>query len=111
MTSLVQSEGDEMPGRRTEQVRAGRRNTHEEEATAPHPFRPRPRTRAAEFVAHGGAGLKGEIKSDPRYFSVPLWGLGLNGAPRSLHIHKGIAICLVASAILWAGGLLAIRAL
>jgi len=52
-----------------------------------------------------------DTKTDVRYFSIPLSPpLGGRGRPWSIEVHKGIAICLVASVALWAGIIAVIRA-
>jgi hypothetical protein len=69
------------------------------------------RPRKAEFVAHRRPRPTTDIETDERYFSIPLSPpLGHRGRQWSIEVHKGVAICLVTSAALWAGIIAAIRA-
>jgi hypothetical protein len=53
-----------------------------------------------------------DIETDERYFSIPLSPpLEHRGRQWSIKVHKGLAICLVTSAALWTGIIVAIRAL
>jgi hypothetical protein len=55
--------------------------------------------------------LTPDIETDVRYFPIPLSPpLGHRGRPWSIGVHKGIAICLVASVVLWAGIIAVVRA-
>jgi hypothetical protein len=52
-----------------------------------------------------------DIETGERYFSIPLSPpLGHRVRQWSIEVHKGVAICLVTSAALWAGIIAVIRA-
>jgi hypothetical protein len=83
---------------RNSDEKAGRRRTR------------RYRTHSAEFVTFNGAQLKPERETDAQYLSIPISPILGKGIRWSIEIHKGLAICLVASAVLWTGIIAVIKA-
>ena len=94
-----------MQERRTQQIpscypRADKKTVHRPAAADTHPGK-------VGFGTHRRPRPASDIEPDERYFWIPL---SLRGRHRSVEVHKGIAIGLPTSAVLWAGIIVAIRA-
>jgi len=95
-----------MQERRTRQIpscypRANKKTVHRHAAAA------EMRPGKVGFGTHRRFRPAPDIEPDEPYFSIPL---SLRGRHWSVEVHKGIAICLVASVVLWAGIIAVVRA-
>jgi hypothetical protein len=81
--------------------KAGRRRTRRYRTHSP----------TAVSVTSGRARSSAESDTDAQYLSIPISPLLGKRFRWSIEIHKGFAICLIASAVLWTGIIAVIRAI
>ena len=98
-----------MPERPNERFSSYYGNT-EEKAARRRTRRYRTHSPTAVLVTSCRARSSAESDTDAQYLSIPISPLLRKGIRWSIEIHKGLAICLVASAVLWTGIIAVIKA-